>query len=155
MIFVTVGSSANGFDRIIRIVDELKTEGKIKEEVVMQIGNGSYIPKSCKFFRFNKIEDIEKLNKNARVVITHAGAGSIITALKYKTPVIIVPRLKDLGEHTDNHQLEIAKTLEKEGKVLVATEKNSLLKQLKRIHKIKITTRKGWLNIRKEIEKFL
>lgn len=155
MIFVTVGSSANGFDRLIRMVDELKAEKKIREDVIMQIGNGSYLPKSCKFFRFEDIERIERLNKNARAVITHSGAGSIITALKYKTPLIIVPRLKDLGEHTDDHQLEIAQTLKRQRKVLVAMNKDDLLKQLRKVHTLKPDLGKGRIRIKKEIEKFL
>jgi UDP-N-acetylglucosamine transferase subunit ALG13 len=138
MILVTVGSSANGFDRIVRVVDELKGEGKIKDKVLAQTGNGSYKPKNIeKTFKFKSWNEINKINEKADMVISHAGAGTIMTALRYGKPIICVPRIKELGEHTDNHQLEIAGTLKKEGKILVAKNKDELVECVKKV-------KKGW-----------
>ncbi|MBC7086763.1 MAG: beta-1,4-galactosyltransferase [Methanomethylovorans sp.] len=110
MIFVTVGSHYQGFDRLIKKMDEIA--GKIDEKVIMQIGHTSYKPVNAKYFDF--VEDfgkIQELNRDARVVVSHAGAGSILTALKLETPVIVVPRLKKYNEHMDDHQLEIAEAM--------------------------------------------
>ena len=132
MILVTVGSS--GFNRVVRLADELKGEGAIKDKIVVQGGRITYKPKHADdFFRFTSWERINRLNKEARCVISHAGAGCILTALQYKTPFIAVPRLKELGEHNNNHQLEIAATLEKSQKILVANNKQELKKCLKQI----------------------
>jgi beta-1,4-N-acetylglucosaminyltransferase len=138
MILVTVGSSANGFDRVVRIVDELKREGKIKDKVLAQTGNGSYRPKNIeKIFKFKSWNKINEINKKTNMVISHAGAGTIMTALRHNKPLICVPRIKELGEHTDNHQLEIAGTLEKEGKILVAKNKDGLVECIRKV-------KKGW-----------
>lgn len=138
MILVTVGSSANGFDRIVKMIDELKKDGDIKDSVIIQIGKGAYIPKNVeRFFRFTSWDEILYLNKKARIIISHAGAGTILTALRYSKPIICVPRLKDYGEHTDNHQLEVAKTLNKEDKILLARNKQELLDNIKKI-------KRGW-----------
>ena len=48
MIFVTVGTHEQPFNRLIRKIDELKRDGIIKEEVIMQIGYSTYEPKYCK-----------------------------------------------------------------------------------------------------------
>jgi len=133
MILVTVGSS--GFNRVVRLADELRGEGKIKDMLVVQAGRITYEPKYAdECFRFTSWERINKLNKEARCVISHAGAGCILTALQYKTPFIAVPRLKRLGEHNNDHQLEIAGTLESNCKILLANDKASLNVCLKKVY---------------------
>ncbi|AFV24614.1 beta-1,4-galactosyltransferase [Methanolobus psychrophilus R15] len=110
MIFVTVGSHYQGFDRLIKKMDEIA--GRIDEKVIMQIGHTEYKPVNAEYFDFvDDFEKVEQLNMDARVVVSHAGAGSILTALKLGTPVIIVPRLKKYNEHMDDHQLEISEAM--------------------------------------------
>ena len=118
MIFVTVGNHYQGFERLVRKMDEIA--GRIDEKVIMQIGTTEYKPVNAEYFSFiESFEEIEKLNKEARVVVSHAGVGSILTALEQGTPVIIVPRLKKFDEHMDDHQLEIAEALSQDQKIKV------------------------------------
>lgn len=117
MIFVTVSGWA--FDRLIKAVDELVGSGKIKENAVMQIGNTKYEPKNCEWFRFESTQKITDLNRTARIIISHAGAGCVIAALKFKKPLIIVPRYKRFGEHVNDHQRDLAEVLERE-KIAIA-----------------------------------
>lgn len=114
MIFVTVGTHTQGFERLINAVDELSACGKIKENVVVQIGSSKYEPKNCKWFRFESPEKMAEWSGKARIIITHAGEGSVILALTLKKPIIVVPRYKKFGEHVDDHQLDIAWALERE-----------------------------------------
>ena len=109
MIFVTVGSHYQGFERLIKKMDEIV--GRIEEEVVMQIGHTDYKPVNARYFDFETYIKMQQLNRDARVVVSHAGAGSILTALEQKTPVIIVPRLKKFEEIIDDHQLEITEAM--------------------------------------------
>ena len=125
MIFVTVGMHTKGFDRLIEKMDEIA--GKIDEEVIMQIGSTKYKPKNARYFEF--IEDfqrVQELNRKARVVVCHGGAGSIINALEQGTPVIAVPRLKRYGEAIDDHQLELVDALAEEGKIMAVHDINNL-----------------------------
>ena len=117
MIFVTVGSHYQGFERLIKKMDEIA--GRIDEEVVMQIGHTDYKSVNARFFDFEKYAKMQQLNRDARVVVSHAGAGSILTALEQKTPVIIVPRLKNFDEVIDNHQLEIAEAMSENERVKI------------------------------------
>jgi len=118
MIFVTVGTSQKSFNRLIKKVDELIAEKKIDEDVIMQIGHSTYIPKNAKWFRFAPYKEMKEMNKKARLVITHGGVGSILTALFYGKTVIAVPRMKKYDEHVDDHQLELVKQLSEEKKVI-------------------------------------
>jgi beta-1,4-N-acetylglucosaminyltransferase len=103
-----------GFERLIRKMDEIA--GRIKEEVVMQIGGTKYTPQNAKHFDFTTEQEIKELCRKARVVITH-GAMSIVDALEQGTPVVAIPRLQKYGEVIDDHQLYLVQELERAGKV--------------------------------------
>ncbi|MHC1578885.1 MAG: glycosyltransferase, partial [Dehalococcoidia bacterium] len=100
----------HAFERLVREMDRIA--GELDEEVVMQIGSTDYEPKNCQYFKFMAADEMEKLYARARVVVCHAGIGSILTVLKYSKPLILVPRMKRYGEHIDDHQLEIAREME-------------------------------------------
>ncbi|MDD3052439.1 MAG: glycosyltransferase [Candidatus Cloacimonetes bacterium] len=122
---MTVGSHYQGFDRLVKKMDEIAE--KIDEKVIMQIGNTKYKPVNAEYFSFvESFEEILRLNREARVVVSHAGAGSIVTALKEKTPVIVVPRLKKYNEHMNDHQLEIAKAMSENKNVTVVYDVEAL-----------------------------
>ena len=124
MIFVTVGASKISFERLIREMDRVAS--KIDEKVIMQIGIANYLPVNVEYFRFLPRNQIEELYKNASVIVCHAGIGTLLTALEHNKPIIAIPRLKEYGEHHDNHQLEIANELEKEGKIIAIYSINDL-----------------------------
>ena len=126
MIFVTVGTHDQNFDRLIRKIDELARDKKIKDNVVIQTGYTDYKPKVCKWFKFVNPKDFEQLCKKSDLIITHAGVGSIMTCLKFGKTTIVVPRLKKFGEHRDDHQLQITKELEKQGKILAVYDVDQL-----------------------------
>ena len=109
MILVIIGLMY-GFERLIKKMDEIA--GEIEEEVIIQIGLTDYEPKNAKFFKFASEKYFNKQFREARIIVSHAGVGTILTARKFRKPMIIVPRQKKYGEHIDNHQLEIAKELE-------------------------------------------
>jgi beta-1,4-N-acetylglucosaminyltransferase len=116
LIFVTVGGM-RAFERLIKEMD--RVAGELDEKVVMQIGSTDYEPKNCDYFKFMPRKDIEKLYDDARVVVSHAGGGSILTALEYNKPLVLVPRLRKYGEVFDDHQLEIAREMEARGAAVV------------------------------------
>lgn len=122
MIFVTVGTHEQQFDRLIKEVDGLVKIGIIKEEVFIQLGYSNYIPKYCKYSKFNNYEDMVEKTIKARIVVTHGGPGSIMLPLSLNKIPIVVPRQKQYGEHVDDHQVLFSKRLEKEGKILTIYE---------------------------------
>lgn len=105
MILVTVGTQL-GFDRLLKALDEWLSANP--NEVVAQIGSGEYHPVNMVYHEFLDVESLNELFDNASLIISHAGMGSIITALERGKPIIIVPRRADLGEHRNDHQLATA-----------------------------------------------
>lgn len=150
MIFVTVGLHYQGFDRLIRKMDEIA--GTIDEEVVMQIGSTVYKPKSAKYFDF--IDDDEVVLdffKRARIIISHAGAGTLLNALRFRKPVIVVPRQKLLGEHVDDQQFELAQVLSEKRLVVAVYDMRDLESALSNVNNIAPTS----LDSKKDLMNFL
>lgn len=112
MIFVTIGSAVEGieFTRLIKRMDEIA--GKLDEEVVMQIGTVPYEPQNAKYFRYTSYQENLSFFQRASLVVGHGGTGTILNALKFQTPIIVVPRRHHLGEHVDDHQVEMAQKIE-------------------------------------------
>ena len=106
MIFVTVGTHEQPFDRLLREIDCLKEGGKIQEEVVMQIGYSSYEPRACQWERFYPYTEMSQKIKNASAIITHGAPASFILPIQYGKVPIVVPRFKEYNEHVNNHQVE-------------------------------------------------
>jgi UDP-N-acetylglucosamine transferase subunit ALG13 len=113
MIFVTVGNHFQGFDRLLRKMDEIAL--RMVDEVVIQKGYSTYDPKHARYFDFVPMGVSIEHIKNSNLVISHAGIGTIILCKEHGIPLIIFPRRKKYGEHSNDHQMEIAGALEKRG----------------------------------------
>jgi UDP-N-acetylglucosamine transferase subunit ALG13 len=101
-VFVTVGAQLP-FDRLIAEVRRLESINLI--QVNGQVGETSLnLPSNYK--RYLGADEYSMAIHECDVIISHAGMGSIITALDYAKPIIIVPRRKEYNEHRNNHQLD-------------------------------------------------
>lgn len=118
MILITLGSQKFQFNRLLEEIDKLIESEKIKEEVFAQIGYSDYTPQNYEYTKFLTREEMTIKIQQSDTVITHGGTGAIITALKNGKKVIAVPRMKQYGEHVDDHQLQIVKQFE--GKLISA-----------------------------------
>jgi len=113
VIYVTVGTMFLDFPRLIRKMDEIA--GKTGELVCIQTGLGRTYPKNCEHFDFKSREEVLALQRDARVIVCHAGIGSVMDALRARRPLIVVPRLKKFNEHMNDHQLDVAKAVQTRG----------------------------------------
>ena len=104
MIFITLGSQKFQFNRLLKAIDKLIEQGKIKEEVFAQIGYSDYQPINYNYKQFLDRDEFASMEGRADIVITHGGTGAIIGAVKKGKKVIAVPRLAKYGEHVDDHQ---------------------------------------------------
>lgn len=120
MIFVTVGTHEQPFDRLIKKIDELKRDNIIKEDVIIQTGFSTYEPQYCKWSKLIPYDEMIRNVENARIVITHGGPASFIMPLQIGKTPIVVPRQKQYNEHVNDHQLEFARNVaERMGTIIV------------------------------------
>lgn len=111
MIFVTVGTHEQPFDRLIEEIDNLKKNGTIQEEVIIQTGFSSYEPKYCQWSKLIPYQQMIKNVEDARIVITHGGPASFVMPLQIGKTPIVVPRQRKYGEHINDHQVEFARNV--------------------------------------------
>lgn len=123
--FVSVGNATQPFMRLLEAVCELAPQ--MPQPVFVQFGAAqSFACPDCTGVAFMEMGEFAQRVNSADLLILHAGAGSVIHAVRAgKTPVIM-PRRSSLGEHVDDHQVEFARELEKTGKVFVAHDAATL-----------------------------
>jgi UDP-N-acetylglucosamine transferase subunit ALG13 len=156
VIFITVGTQKFQFNRLLKEIDRLIEEEKITEEVFAQIGYSGYKPKNYNYKDFIDRDEFEDIIKKCKIIITHGGTGSIIGAVKQRKKVVAVPRLKEFGEHVDDHQIQIVLEFESIGFIEAAQSVEMLGNTIANIDKLEL---KEYIsntdNIIKEIEVFI
>lgn len=111
MIFVTVGTHEQPFNRLIEEIDNLKRDNKIKDDVFVQTGYSTYIPKYCEWSKLIPYSEMERNVAEARIIITHGGPSSFIMPLQIGKIPVVVPRQSKYSEHINDHQLEFVKNV--------------------------------------------
>lgn len=121
MIFVTVGTHEQPFNRLVEYMDKWAAEHD--EEVIMQTGFSSYEPKHCEWSKLYPYSQMVELVEKARLVITHGGPSSFIMPLQIGKIPIVVPRKKEFDEHVNDHQVEFSKAVaERQGNIIVVED---------------------------------
>ena len=122
MIFITVGTHEQPFDRLLKCIDKMVEDGIIKEEIICQKGYTDYEPQNYKAEKLIPYEQMQENIEKARIVITHGGPASFIAPLSIGKIPIVVPRKKEFNEHVNNHQLEFSKEVAKRMKNIIVAE---------------------------------
>jgi len=147
MIFVTIGTQKYDFNRIFDYINDYVTD----EEILVQKGKSRYkFRKGIKVVDFLSYEEMEKVFKKARVIVTHGGVGTIYKALCLGKKVIVIPRLKKYKEHINDHQFDICKYLEEKGLCVMVTSRDEFIKAMEEIEKKKF---KKYINHQEEFAK--
>lgn len=123
MIFVTTGTQLP-FPRLIEAMDRLAPD--LSEEVVAQVGPDPNTRTHISTHATLAPAAFEQYFREARVVVAHAGIGSILSAKKWHQPLIMVPRRHALGEHRNDHQLATAREIEGRSGFYVAWQTEDL-----------------------------
>ncbi|MFD1037145.1 PssE/Cps14G family polysaccharide biosynthesis glycosyltransferase [Virgibacillus byunsanensis] len=126
MILVVLGTHELPFTRLLKEVDRLKSENIIKDDIIVQYGHTTYESDLLTLKQFVSYKEMDLLCEQARIIITHAGTGSIITGIKKGKPVIACARLQKYGEHNDDHQLQIVSALVNQEHILSWEEEKRL-----------------------------
>lgn len=135
MIFVTVGAQMP-FDRLVKAVDEWARENR-RDDVFAQIGHTEYRPSSIRWTDFLDPDEFKRKYETARVIVAHAGTGSIITALQLGKPVLVMPRRGDLQETRNDHQVATSQQFCRFESVAVAWDEKELVTKLEGIDSLR------------------
>jgi len=116
VIFVTLGTQAYPFDRLLGGLDGLD------EELVVQGGVSSHRPAGAGWFDYLEYPQLVEYVRRARAVVSHAGVGSVMTAVAEGKRPLVVPRLHRFGEAVDDHQVPFARRLAEAGLVTLVED---------------------------------
>ncbi len=125
MIFVTVGTHEQQFNRLVEYMDNWAANHQ--EEVFIQTGYSTYEPKHAKWAKLLPYQEMVNKVTDARIVITHGGPSSFIMPLQIGKTPIVVPRQYKYNEHVNDHQVKFCKEVEaRMGTIVVIDDVNSL-----------------------------
>lgn len=127
MVFVTVGTHEQPFNRLIQKIDQLKKDGIIEDDVFIQTGFSTYEPKYCQWSKLIAYQDMIQYVEDARIVITHGGPASFIMPLQIGKIPIVVPRQKRFGEHVNDHQIEFVRNVVERMGTVICVENIEML----------------------------
>ena len=126
MILVLLGTQDKEFPRLLKAIDHEIEKGNINDKVVVQAGQTKYTSDNMQIFDFLSEPEFDKLMDEADLIITHGGAGSILTAIKKGKKVIAAARLAKYHEHHNDHQKQIISEFASQGYILELTDFNKL-----------------------------
>lgn len=153
MIFVTVGTQLP-FDRLLDWVSEALSELQITEECIAQVGNTDRNWPGIEKISSVSTSEFSELIETSRLVIAHAGMGTIIQCASIGKPLIIVPRLSKYGEHRNDHQVDTAEKFSSEF-IQVVNDKNQLLQKIQLILTCSTENKKTSFTSSSELGRFL
>lgn len=141
MILVTVGTELP-FDRLVKAVDRW-AETRGRSDVFAQIGERAWKPKHFPFKVFLEPTEFSEHLRSASLIVAHAGMGTILSALHYGKPLLVMPRRAGLGEQRNDHQLATAERLLAMRKVNVAFDEHELMRSLDHVDELAAGARIG------------
>ena len=123
-IFVMFGTQDKRFDRLLNAI--LESDCIKNNDVYVQLGytKGTYEGINCQ--EYYTEEELMHQISIADLIITHAGVGAIVSALKQKKRVIVVPRLGQFKEQNNDHQVQIMKRFDEQGYIIPCTDLSGL-----------------------------
>lgn len=135
MIFVTVGTHEQPFNRLVMHMDRWASEHN--EDVVIQTGFSTYEPQYSRWQKLFPYKDMLELVRQARIVITHGGPSSFIMPLQIGKIPVVVPRKKEYNEHVNDHQVSFCRNVaERQGNIIVIEDVENLERTLERYDEI-------------------
>ena len=134
MIVVTVGAQMP-FDRLVRCVDKWAAS-RGRDDVFAQIAVTDWRPSHIRWSAFLDPSECRRCLFEADVIIAHAGMGTILTALEFCKPILVMPRRGDLKETRNDHQFGTARAFAEADRVTVAWNEQELLESLDHLDSI-------------------
>jgi UDP-N-acetylglucosamine transferase subunit ALG13 len=127
MILVTVGTNEQPFDRLVRAAASVAPT----EPLLVQYGSSQVAHGRGTWIDYLAFDELAEHARRARVVVCHAGVGSIMLARRCGHRPIVVPRRRHLGEAVDDHQLMLGRRLDQAGSVRLLEDEEALGRTLR------------------------
>jgi UDP-N-acetylglucosamine transferase subunit ALG13 len=126
LVFVTVGTDHHPFDRLMGWVDRwFEDGGGARARCMVQSGT-STPPHGAPWRAYLTHPEMDEAMAEAVCVVCHGGPTTIADAARHGKKPVIVPRLKALGEHVDDHQVAYTQWIGTQQEIEVVTSEERL-----------------------------
>ena len=132
MILVILGTQDKEFTRLLEAIDREIKNGVITDKVVVQAGCTKFKSDNMEIFDLIPANEFDEYIKKADLIITHGGAGSILTGVKHNKKIIAAARLAKYKEHTNDHQRQIIREFSDQGYIMELKDFNKLGKLIQK-----------------------
>lgn len=120
----TLVSVGNGTQSFARLLDGVRAiAAQLPQPVRLQHGHTPWHgDPRIEAMPFLDMQAFEQGMRDSELLILHAGAGSVIHAIRAGKVPVVMPRRRQYGEIVDDHQVAFADRLEQQGRLVVAAE---------------------------------
>ena len=122
--FISVGNAKQHYFRLLNAVHTKLS--LLPKPILIQCGYTPFISHECDVIDFIQMDNFIRYVDHADIIITHAGAGSVLHAVKAGKRPILMPRRAKFHEHVNNHQVDFAQALHDSGKALMVENEEEL-----------------------------
>ena len=156
--FISIGNGLQSFSRLLNAVESLNH--LLPKPVIVQAGHTHFVSKDNQVVDFVSMDDFIRYVNDAQLLILHAGAGSIMNAIKAGKCPIVMPRMLKYKEVINDHQVSLAKMMHAEGRVIMTETEEELEIAIKRVLSDNFvsstkTNSKASLVIKNKLDEFL
>ena len=151
--FISVGNSKQSFHRLLDQIPPIQEI--LPKPIIIQRGVTSFSSTIFEVHDFLDNDVFQKKIEASKLIITHGGAGTMLNSIKAGKVPIVVPRLKEYNEVIDNHQIEIARCLEKKGKVILVMDPKFLKVNIERWSIMQESLKNNKKAVPNQLEKYL
>lgn len=114
------------FDRLMHALDEWAKVQTDKVHILAQIGTTSLKPLHMDAVASLTPSAFREAIRDAKIIVAHAGMGSVLTALEFGKPLVVMPRLGARQETRNDHQVATANWLSSKPGIYVAMSESDL-----------------------------
>lgn len=125
MIFVTIGNATQKFERLLEAVDRLAGAESLGPVMIQAGYSASFDARHCEVVDRLPPDEFARSIREAEVVISHGGAGTLWHSFRAGKVPVVMPRRAKYGEHVDD-QYELVQALARQDKLIPAYEPEDL-----------------------------
>ncbi len=134
LIYVTVGLNDFPLDPLFEAMDAYA--GETGERVVMQVGRSRFEAKHAETFSFVSKEAAEAYYEESRLVVCHAGIGSILGGMTRNKPLVLLPRTVLVPDSEDDQQAIVAEKVRSMGRGVVVNDISELRDKIREAERL-------------------
>lgn len=144
MIFATVGTQLP-FDRLMNGLNSWAIRNP-NVPIFAQVCSGTLELSHIKTVSYLSQSEFRARFETSRLIVAHAGMGTILSAAELNKPIILMPRRAKFQEHRNDHQQDTAKEMARLSNVTIAEDGEALHEALDRAVSGGFDVTPGFLN---------